>query len=180
MADFKLYWPLLVQNEGYYANVAGDSGGETYMGVSRVNYPNWQGWEIVDSYKGNPNFPHILRSDNTLTADVQVFYITTFWDVLQGDKINNQSIANFIADWGINAGLTIPVKHTQEILNVNNDGKVGPVTLAAINNADGQSLFTSLQTARIAFYNAVVAAHPSDSQFLADWVSRTNSFSYQA
>ena len=32
-----------MQSEGGYVNNPKDPGGETYMGISRNNYPHWQG-----------------------------------------------------------------------------------------------------------------------------------------
>ncbi len=31
----------VIKHEGYYANVTGDNGGETYMGVARNLHPKW-------------------------------------------------------------------------------------------------------------------------------------------
>lgn len=185
MADFLLFFPTLEENEGFYANVHGDSGGETWIGISRNNYPSWSGWAIIDSYKINSGFPStayankVLKADGNLMALVVEFYRNTEWHTIDGDQINNDSIADFIADWCVNAGFTTPIKHLQQILGVDVDGKIGPNTIQAINNADGQTLFNGLQTARIQFYHAVVAAHPSDEQFLEQWLERTNSFQYK-
>lgn len=37
--------------EGGYANVLGDKGGETYMGISRVYWPSWPGWPVIDDWR---------------------------------------------------------------------------------------------------------------------------------
>lgn len=37
--------------EAGYANLKTDPGGETFRGISRVSWPNWDGWPIVDSIK---------------------------------------------------------------------------------------------------------------------------------
>ena len=179
MANFQIFWPILLNDEGFYANKPGDTGGETWEGISRNNYPNWVGWSIVDSHKGRPDFPHCLRADTTLQALVITFYENHFWEEMQGDAINNQSIANMIGDWGVNAGLSVPVKHTQIILGVDVVGVLGPKTLAAINGANQQDFFNKLKAARIQFYHDVVAAHTNDSQFLGDWLQRTNSITFQ-
>ncbi len=41
----------VIKYEGYYANVTGDKGGETYMGVARKLHPDWEGWKYIDAYK---------------------------------------------------------------------------------------------------------------------------------
>jgi lysozyme family protein len=180
MANFALFFPILLENEGYYSNVQGDTGGETWEGISRNNFPNWKGWEVIDSYKENENFPHILRSDNNLQQLVESFYKPEFWDIIKGDEILNQSLANFIADFGVNSGISIPIKHVQQILGVDVDGKIGPATLQALNSVSEPDFFNELKQARIKFYHDVVSAHPSDEKFLSNWLERTNSFIYKA
>lgn len=185
MADFKLFWPLLSHNEGGYvskeqAEAKHDSGGETYEGISRNNFPAWSGWALIDSYKPQATFPGILRRDHTLQDLVLKFFKTSFWDVLKADQVKNQSIANFLADWGVNAGSSVPVKHAQDVLGVNVDGKVGAATLAAINGADGPDFFTKMQGERKQFYLDVVENHPDDKGELDGWLKRNDSFSYTA
>jgi len=186
MADFQIFFPTLEDNEGFYANVSGDSGGETWIGISRSNYPEWAGWSIIDSYKQNGSFPsvqyanRVLKADTNLMALVVKFYHDTEWHAIDGDQINNDSLADFIADWCVNAGFTTPIKHLQQILGVDVDGKFGPATLAALNSGDGATIFNQLKGARITFYHAVVSAHPEDQKFLSNWLERTNSFSYKS
>lgn len=178
MANFDKFWPILLKQEGYYANNPNDKGGETWEGIARNFYPSWSGWSIVDSYKGKPNFIANLKIDIILQSKVVQFYKSSQWDTLRADDIHNQSIANFLVDWGVNGGLTTPVKHAQKILNIVVDGKMGPQTIVAINVADGAQFFASLHQDRIDFYHAVVEAKPKNAEFLSGWLQRTNSFTY--
>ena len=184
-----VFEPLLIKQEGYYCNVEGDSGGETWEGIARNDYPDWKGWALIDAHKdklpsndrkGWQIFSTFLRTLAELQPLVDEFYKTDFWNAFSGDQINNQSIANYIGDWGVNAGLSVPVKHVQEILGISVDGKVGPNTIQAINSPNGQDLFNKLIQARIDFYEAVVKAHPNDQQFLSNWLSRAKAFTYTA
>jgi lysozyme family protein len=191
MANFLLFFPTLEENEGFYANVPGDSGGETWIGISRNNYGSWSGFAIIDSYKINGVFPgntykdrvayanKVLKSDAKLMALVVDFYENTEWHTIDGDQIESDSVADFLGDWCVNAGFSTPIKHLQQIVGVTADGKFGPGTLAAVNGYDAQSVFNALKAARIAFYHAVVAAHPTDEQFLEQWLERTNSFQFK-
>jgi len=189
MADFKIFEPILLKQEGGYANKKNDSGGETWMGIARNYYPKWSGWTILDAnknhlpsndYAGWKAFSIYLRTLPNLQILVDSFYKKTFWDQMQGDLIANQSIANFIGDWGVNAGLGVPIKHAQKILGLLQDGGLGPKTLAAINSVDGLSFFTKMKQERIQFYYDVIKAHPEDKQFLSGWLERTNYFKYQS
>lgn len=191
MASFDIFKPILYAQEGYYANKKGDSGGETWIGVARNYYPKWTGWPIIDANKkylpmtGKESdrwkifSKYLLTNVPQLQPLVDQFYLVNFWSLMQGNAINNQSIANFIGDWGVNAGLTVPVKHAQEVLGLIQDGHLGPKTLEAINSANGSDFFAKLKQERIEFYHAVVKNHPEDEQFLDNWLERTNSFTYK-
>jgi lysozyme family protein len=187
MAEFKLFEPILLSNEGFYSFVPGDSGGETWEGISRNNYPKWPGWAIIDSYKTNGVFASrqaanaLLKPVSALQTLVDTFYKCSEWDTMNADEINNQSIANFLVDWEVNSGEGAPIKHTQIILGIIPQVvNMGPKTLAGINANSTQEFFNQLQAARHQFYLDVVAAHPSDQQFLSNWLSRTSSFKFLA
>lgn len=186
MADFNKFWPILEKQEGLYANAKNDSGGETWKGISRNNYPSWAGWKIVDAKRPKTGFINesqanaFLKGDATLDKLTVEFYKNSQWDPIKMDQIANQSIANFICDWGVNAGLSVPIKKAQKILSLVEDGVVGPKTLAAINGASGQDFFNKMQEARESFYRSIVAAKPSQQVFLKTWLTRNKSFAYSA
>lgn len=179
MASIKLFEPYIIRNEGYYSNTPGDTGGETWEGISRNNFPKWAGWPIIDSHKNHPDFPSVLKNLSNLQVLVDNFYQFSEWDVMKADQINNQSIANFLVDWEINAGSAAAIEHSQEILGispiVNN---MGPRTLAGINANSNQDFFNKIQFARRKFYLDIVNAHPSDRKFLNGWLVRTTSFNF--
>ena len=51
MANFNIEFEKLILAEGGYVNDSDDAGGETYLGISRKNNPNWSGWKLIDSIK---------------------------------------------------------------------------------------------------------------------------------
>jgi lysozyme family protein len=176
MADFLKYEPWIFTFEGKYSNTSGDSGGETYVGISRNNFPDWAGWTIVDQLRNLPNFPGNLDQNSTLQNLIPQFYIPNFWNPINGDNINAQIIADFVCDFGINAGVSTSAKHLQKVIGVTEDGDIGPETLLAVNSSDSKQLIVKLVTDRIAFYKDVAELHPQDEQFLTDWLWRANRF----
>ena len=132
MANFEIAYNLTAKYEGGYANVKGDNGGETYAGIARKFWPNWEGWNIVD--KNKPLKHNQFIKDDNLKAAVKSFYKRQFWDSFMGDKINDQAIANRIYDFGVNAGVSASIKMVQRALGVTETGKITESLISLINN----------------------------------------------
>lgn len=172
MAVFKEAFDKVLKHEGGYANVAGDSGLETYMGVSRKFFPDWKGWAIVDRNKPlKPNQRIVSSELDTLVSD---FYRSNFWDKIHGTEIKDQQVANFIFDFYVNSGRTALIQ-VQRTIGVIDDGIFGEKTIQTINNHFGELLGT-LKVVRIQFVRNIVKNNPSQSKFLSGWLNRINSF----
>lgn len=132
MADFKTAYKKTSGSEGGYADVAGDTGGETYAGISRVHFPKWEGWAVVDAAK--PLKHNQVLHNAALHEMVERFYKKIFWDVIDGDNIDDQLTAERLYDFGVNAGQSRSIKQIQEVLGIAATGKVDATTIDAINN----------------------------------------------
>ena len=169
MADYS----IAVQNtelwEGGYSNNPADSGGETYRGISRKNWPNWNGWQVIDAAKNLSGFPHSLDINTTLQGLVVSFYRAAFW---QYDGIQAQAIANKIFDLSVNVGKVHAIKITEGAVGTEQDGVYGPATEAAINATDSGSLLSSIRSSAESYHEQIVQTHPEDAQFLAGWLRR--------
>lgn len=177
MASFKIAYDTYIKPaEGYYVNNPADKGGETYAGIARNFFPNWQGWTVVDFYKRftNPNPPTNTKIPG-LEGMVEEFFKVQFWDRNRFSEINNQDIANIIFDWNVNSGST-GIKKVQQILGVGADGAIGPITLNAINSANQKELYNAIKIAREQFYYSLVNANPTQSVFLKGWLARLAKF----
>jgi len=171
MANFDEAYRLTGHNEGGYSNNPDDSGGETYCGISRNNWPEWGGWPTIDRFKGEPKFVSIVNSSQTLQTLVASFYKQNFWDVLKLDQINDQQIANAVYDFGVNSGTGQSAKFLERAAGTTVDGQIGNMTIAAVNSGDAETIYNSFNQQRHAFYEAL-ATHPGQGQFLASWLSR--------
>jgi lysozyme family protein len=172
MAVFKEAFDKVLKHEGGYANVPGDSGLETYMGVSRKFFPDWKGWAIVDRNKPLKHNQRIVSSE--LDGLLSEFYRLNFWDNMRGTEIKDQQVANFIFDWHVNSGRTALIQ-VQRTIGAIDDGIFGVKTIQAINNHFGELLGT-LKLVRIQFVRNIVKNNPSQSKFLSGLLSRINSF----
>lgn len=177
---------ISLAHEGYYANVPGDKGGETYRGIARKHWPNWEGWPLVDrekafyggSLKRNQKVEHPLMEDY-----VAKFYKQHFWNRIYMDLIKDPSLQTIIFDAYINSGGN-GIKVLQMVLNKNFgknlkvDGAQGKQTVAAINSVNPKQLFSAYKKARETYYRNIATG--SNAQFLPGWLNRIRSFNYKA
>jgi lysozyme family protein len=194
MASVTLFMPILLSNEGGWAHTPGDNGGETWEGIAYNYYPKWPGWAIVFQLKQASGFPaenwttaqvsalnELLRGNAELKALVSQFYKVSEWDLLKGDEIVNQSIANFLVDWEINCGEGSPLYAVQDLAGISPHVlNMGPRTLGWLNANSNVDTFVKLQAARSQHYRNIAAANPADKKFLGTWLSRTSSFKFAA
>jgi lysozyme family protein len=184
MANFKDAYKVVMNVEGGYANDPNDTGGETWRGVSRNNFPNWRGWKIVDSYKGKWNFTTLLMQDADLEVAVQEFYKANFWDVLSLDNIKDSKLALELFDTGVNCGTGTAGKYAQIALNVLNnnqklyldtpeDGIIGKETVRLINNhTRPQLLLKVLNVLQGGRYIEISRKNKTQERFMNSWLSR--------
>ena len=139
MANFPIFYPTLQHEESGYLSAAmaasiNDSGGETYCGIARNKNPNSAIWPIIDEYKrvhGVPKWKSIIP-DERLNQMVKDLTKTKYWDVLRLDQVKNQSIANYMADFGFNSGTETVAQIVQRLLKLPVDGIVGALTVNQI------------------------------------------------
>lgn len=173
MANIDKLIPHILKWEGgnKYTNDPLDRGGATKYGVTigtlqGLKYDtNRDGKVSVDDVKTLQldDFKRILKSQ--------------YWDRWKADKINNQSLANLLVDWlwgsGVN-GIKIP----QRLLGVPADGKVGNVTINALNASNQRIIYNKVWEARRQFYYNIVANNPSQSKWLKGWLNRLNDLKF--
>lgn len=172
MADFNAAYDIVKKWEGGYANITLDKGGETMYGISRKFFPEWEGWKVVDANK--PLKQGAFLPDSKIYKYVHDFYRINFWNKMNGDKIQDQKVANFIFDWFVNSGRTA-LKYIQRSIGIEDDGIVGAKTIETINN-HGSELVETLKMIRVDLVKNIVKNNPSQKMFLGGWLARINSF----
>lgn len=170
---------MVLKHEGGYANIKGDSGGETYMGIAKNSHPNWRGWKILDQYK--PLKRNQIIDDKELNTLVYDVYEDDYYNPLKIYKINDLMISAHLMCHGVNAGNKSAAKLIQKSINnvyctnISVDGIIGSNTLKYINMQDKiVDLANEFIKQRETFYNNIVKSKPSQKKFLKGWLNRIN------
>lgn len=168
MADYKKLTPFVLKYEGGIVDAPDDAGGFTNKGVTLKTFRSVYGKDKTKEDLiniTNEQWEHIFK----------VYY----WDKLNADKIESQSVANMSVDWAYNAGVGTVAKKIQNIVGAKTDGIIGNGTLKLINTKDHKELFEQIKAARILFYKKLVEKKPSNEKFLKGWVNRTEAIKYK-
>lgn len=173
MADFNKAIELLKEIEGKYTKHKTDKGnynskGElvgTNYGIAAKTYENKIGRPPTEEDMKNMTY-----------HEAKDIYKEQYWDVIKGDEIKDQSVANIFFDGVVNQGKSI--KWMQESAGVQADGKVGPKTIEAINQADSQKLHDDFKEKRKSGYEAYIEADPAQETFRKGWMNRLEKHQY--
>ncbi len=175
MANFQVAHQNSDHQEGGYANVPGDDGGETYRGISRRYFPAWQGWKIIDA------IPLERKIKNARFAEVDPLvaplYKINFWDPIYGDLIKNQRLAEVMFDFAVTSGVRDAVLLAQKVsIVLHPDGIMGPNTVNWINGSPPYNFLVDYCMGRLLHYAEEAKRDEDDRKFLSGWWKRVASF----
>lgn len=126
--------------EGGYVHHPKDPGGRTNFGVTQTVYNDWR----VGS--GLPE-----RSVRDITpAEVMAIYRANYWNRVKGDDLP-AGVDYCVFDFAVNSGVSRASHYLQEAVGVASDGRIGPMTLAAVNGAAPSTVIDAICDARMAF-----------------------------
>lgn len=140
MANFKDSFKKVILAEGGYVNDPDDSGGETYLGITRVHEPNAKMWTKIDAVKkANPGFTNkimtnLLNKDESILDEARSIYKKKYWDAVKLDTLNNQKLAHQIFDHAVNAGVSASIKLAQELVGMKATGTYSNTLTIKLNN----------------------------------------------
>lgn len=110
--NFDKAFEQLIGHEGGYVFDPRDPGGETKFGISKRSYPT-------------------LDVRALTLADAKALYRRDFWERAQCDKMPPE-LAFDVFDAAVNSGIGQAIRWLQRAVGVADDGRVGPLTLAAL------------------------------------------------
>lgn len=127
-------------------------------GITLATYRDWK----CDPSLNGDDLRDITQSD------VFSIYRQSYWKVVHGDALNN-GVDLMVFDMEVNAGAHSAMI-LQATIGVSVDGDIGPITLAAANAADPQTLINELATNQIAFYRSLSTFY----EFGRGWLNRVS------
>lgn len=146
----------VLKHEGGYVNHPADPGGMTNLGVTKAVWESWIGRESNE------------KEMRSLTPEVVApMYKKKYWDKIKGDELPD-GVDYAVFDFAVNSGPGRAAKFLQELVGVNADGAIGPMTLTAVNKKDPKKLVTAYNAKRQAFLESL----PTFATFGKGWSTR--------
>lgn len=156
-ADYCRIVPYILDKEGGYFKKE-----DTFKGIMYT--PTWK------KYFGDTR-ARFLKMDE---SDWGYIFSQEFWLKFRGYDIQDEKVAEVIADWSFNAGVTQVAKTVDKILGLSIDGQFDDATIKAINEAKPSWLWAELNKERIEFYVNLGYSNPNKyRKFVKGWNNRT-------
>lgn len=143
--------------EGDWADHPKDPGGATMKGITLATFRAWR--ENPDATKDE------LRA--ITDEEVRDICFANYWNVCRCDALP-PGVDLSIYDMAVNAGPKRSVMLLQQVLGVEQDGVVGPITLAAVQGKPAAEIIEGLFEAQRAFYRSL----PGFATFGTGWLKR--------
>jgi lysozyme family protein len=89
-------------------------------------------------------------------------------------EINSQEVANKLLSLGVNVGLVPAARMLQDAVRVVGDGRIGPLTLHALDLADPRQVLADLRAEADHYYDTLIRTHPQLALYRAGWLRRAN------
>lgn len=157
--EFLCALTFLMAREGGYTV---DQGGPTNYGVTQ---------RVYDSFRRSQGLEPRTVLDIEMAEVINVVW--GYW-TSSGAAVcaqHSAAVGLLVLDFGYNAGPLQARRTLQRCLKVAADGKIGPLTLAALKASDPQAVAAEFQRQRAAFY-VQLAQQPRHSSSLKGWLAR--------
>jgi lysozyme family protein len=137
--NFEACLGFTLQFEGGFVNDPDDPGGATNLGVT------------IGTLSEVLGRPATVAEVKALTPKtVEPIYRQRYWNLVHGDELPfGLDLAVF--DFGVHSGPARSIMALQHVLGVADDGKIGPITIAAANRADPARAIQTLCAERLTF-----------------------------
>lgn len=137
--NFDAALKAILHHEGGYVNHPADPGGMTNLGVTKRVWEEWVGHEVDE------------KAMRALTPEIVApLYKVKYWDKIKGDDLPS-GVDYCVFDAAVNSGPSRAAKWLQGCVGVEQDGGIGPKTLAAVAAFDPKELVEDYAKRRLSF-----------------------------
>lgn len=157
-SNFQNSLDLVLKSEGGNDDDPADHGGRTSRGITQREY---------DAWRREKNLP-LLDVWKAPQVDIDYIYHDEYWMPYCDSLPIGVDYLYF--DFAVNAGPYRATVLLQEALNVTADGRIGPITRAAISVAQPAALIVKYSQEKVAFYQGL-----HQPRFLTGWLNRVKS-----
>ena len=137
--NFERAFALTLRHEGGYVDHPRDPGGATNLGVTIGT---------LSAHLGRRATKAEVRA--LTPAAVRPIYRAGYWNVVRGDELP-PGVDYAVYDFAVNSGPKRAVIALQRVLEVADDGRLGPVTLARLAKANPLTVCSRLCAERLSF-----------------------------
>jgi lysozyme family protein len=162
--NFRRSLAHVLKHEGGFVNHPRDPGGATNKGVTIATYRRYI----------KPN--GTVRDLRAITdAEVAKVYKEHYWDAVAGDLLPD-GVDFAVFDFAVNSGPSRAIRHLQSAAGVEADGKLGQLTMSAVEARVPQTLIERICDSRMGFLRGL----KTWSTFGKGWTRRVEEVRAQA
>lgn len=134
---------IIFMHEGGFADHPDDPGGATNMGITHKTLAAWRGAPVT-----------VEDVRNLTRAEAGEIYRANYWNALNCDGLP-AGVDLVVFDFGVNAGVRRSAKLLQEVVHVEQDGQVGPITLGAAKTLEPAHIINAFSDGRMEHYRSL-------------------------
>ncbi len=153
-ANFAKCLPMVLKHEGGFVNHPKDPGGATNKGVT-IGTLKRLGIDVDGDGDSD-----IVDLRNLRQSDLERVYRLFYWDAVRADHLPS-GMDYAVFDFAVNSGPARAAKHLQKVIGVEQDGDIGPQTLAAVAKADPQDVVNAICDSRLRFMRGLTKLWPT-------------------
>lgn len=101
-------------------------------------------------------------------------YLRQYCEPLCIAEIPDQDVANKLLSLGVNVGVVPAARMLQDAVRVVGDGRIGPLTLHALDLALPQKVLEDLRAEAESYYDTLMQTNPKLAMYRAGWLRRAN------
>ncbi len=143
-ANFFKSLEMVLKHEGGFVDHPEDPGGATNKGITHKTYSDFLGRPLED----------VSELKNIPDEHVQQIYKDGYWNRVKADQLSS-GVDFCIFDWAVNSGPGRAAKALQKAVMVTQDGAIGPMTLAAVEEELPEEIIEKITKEREEFYRSL-------------------------